>query len=131
MAVTIFVVRANITKEKEATFNKWYNEEHVPQLLRYNGAVSARRYRKILGNDKYEYMAVYEFASEEIFQRFQESPSGRLVLACIEPHCVPTDWQVVEMEALPGGTVGDFMTTAVLTVDPTTPVRRLDADRGQ
>jgi hypothetical protein len=73
MAVTIFVVRANITKDKEAAFNKWYNEEHVPMLLRYNGAVSARRYRKILGNDKYEYMAVYEFASEEVFNRFQES----------------------------------------------------------
>ncbi len=26
MAVTIFVVRATITKDKEAAFNKWYNE---------------------------------------------------------------------------------------------------------
>ena len=59
MAVTIFVVRATIIKDKEAAFNTWYNEEHVPQLLRYNGAVSARRYRKILGEDKYQYMAVY------------------------------------------------------------------------
>ena len=53
MAITIFVVRATITKDKEAAFNRWYNEEHVPQLLQYNGAVSARRYRKILGDDKY------------------------------------------------------------------------------
>lgn len=73
MAVTIFVVRATITKDQEAAFNRWYNEEHAPQLLRYNGAVSARRYRKILGEDKYQYMAVYEFASEEVFRRFQES----------------------------------------------------------
>ena len=73
MAITIFVVRATITKDKEAAFNKWYNEEHVPQLLRYNGAVSARRYRKILGDEKYEYMAVYEFASEAVFERFQQS----------------------------------------------------------
>jgi heme-degrading monooxygenase HmoA len=73
MAVTIFVVRATITKEQESAFNRWYNEEHVPQLLRYNGAVGARRYRKILGDDKYQYMAVYEFASEEAFRRFQES----------------------------------------------------------
>lgn len=73
MAVTIFVVRATITKDREAAFNKWYNEEHAPQLLRYNGAVSARRYRKILGEDKFQYMAVYEFASEDVFRRFQES----------------------------------------------------------
>ena len=73
MAVVIFVVRANVAKDKEAAFNKWYNEEHVPQLLRYNGAVSARRYRKILGDEKYEYMAVYEFASEAVFERFQQS----------------------------------------------------------
>jgi heme-degrading monooxygenase HmoA len=73
MAVTIFVVRATITKDQEAAFNRWYNEEHAPQLLRYNGAVSARRYRKILGEDKFQYMAVYEFASEEVFRRFEAS----------------------------------------------------------
>jgi len=73
MAITIFVVRATITKDKEGAFNTWYNEEHAPQLLRYNGAVSARRYRKILGDDKFQYMAVYEFASEDVFRRFQAS----------------------------------------------------------
>ncbi|HWE19717.1 MAG TPA: hypothetical protein VG758_21465 [Hyphomicrobiaceae bacterium] len=51
MAVIIFVVRANIAKEKEAAFNTRYNEEHVPQVLQYNGAVSVRRYRQILGED--------------------------------------------------------------------------------
>ena len=73
MAVVIFVVRANVNKDKEVAFNKWYNEEHVPQLLRYNGAVSARRYKKILGDEKYEYMAVYEFANEAVFAGFQKS----------------------------------------------------------
>jgi len=73
MAVVIFVVRANVNKDKEAAFNKWYNEEHVPQLLRYNGAVSARRYKKILGDEKYEYMAVYEFPNEAVFAGFQKS----------------------------------------------------------
>jgi antibiotic biosynthesis monooxygenase (ABM) superfamily enzyme len=73
MAVAIFVVRASIAKEKEAAFNRWYNEEHVPQVLQFNGAVGARRYRQILGEDKFQYMAVYEFASEEVFQRFMAS----------------------------------------------------------
>jgi hypothetical protein len=73
MAVVLFVVRATITKDKEAAFNKWYNEKHAPQVLQYNGAVSARRYKKILGDDKFQYMAVYELASEEVFKRFQQS----------------------------------------------------------
>ena len=73
MATVLFVVRANVAKDREAAFNKWYNVEHVSQLLRYNGAVSARRYKKILGDEKYEYMAVYEFANEAIFERFQQS----------------------------------------------------------
>jgi antibiotic biosynthesis monooxygenase (ABM) superfamily enzyme len=80
MAVTIFVVRATITKEKEAAFNTWYNEEHAPQVLQYNGAVSARRYRKILGEDKFQYMAVYEFASEAVFRKFMESDHLRTLV---------------------------------------------------
>ena len=80
MAVTIFVVRATITKDREAAFNKWYNEEHVPQVLQFNGAVSARRYKKILGEDKFQYMAVYEFASEATFKRFQESDHLRTLV---------------------------------------------------
>jgi antibiotic biosynthesis monooxygenase (ABM) superfamily enzyme len=73
MAIALFVVRATITKDKEAAFNKWYNEEHVPQVLQFNGAVSGRRYKKILGEDKFQFMAMYEFASEAAFKRFQES----------------------------------------------------------
>jgi hypothetical protein len=68
-------VRATITREREASFNKWYNEEHLPQVLRYNGAISGRRYRKVVGDDKYQYMAVYEFASEAVLQQFLKSPA--------------------------------------------------------
>jgi CBS domain-containing protein len=58
-------------------------------------------------------------------QRLQEMPDGKLVLACSEPHCVPTDWQIVELESLPGEAVRDFMTTAVVTAEPGTPVPEL------
>ena len=73
MAVGLFVVRATIDRDREAAFNKWYNEEHLPQVLRYNGAISGRRYRKIVSEDKYDYMAVYEFASEEVLRKFLHS----------------------------------------------------------
>jgi hypothetical protein len=86
MAVAIFVVRASITTDKEADFNKWYNEEHVPQVLQYNGAVSARRYKQILGDDKLEYMAVYEFASEEVFRRFMASDHLKTLIKDYDAH---------------------------------------------
>ncbi len=73
MATVLFVVKATITKEKEEAFNRWYNEEHVPMLLRFNGAVSARRYKAILGEEKFQYMAVYEMKDEATFQRLMES----------------------------------------------------------
>ena len=73
MAVVLLTVRATITPAKEEAFNRWYNSEHMAQLLQYRGAVSARRYKNILGDDKYRYMAVYEFESEETFAAFQES----------------------------------------------------------
>jgi hypothetical protein len=73
MATVLFVVKATIRKDQEDAFNRWYNEEHCPQLLRFNGAVSARRYKAIMGEDTYQYMAVYEFQDEPTFQRFMES----------------------------------------------------------
>ena len=73
MATALFVVRASIPKVREAEFNRWYNEEHCPQVLQYRGAVSARRYRALLGEDKYQYMAVYEFQDEATLERFLES----------------------------------------------------------
>jgi antibiotic biosynthesis monooxygenase (ABM) superfamily enzyme len=73
MAAVLLTVRATITADAEEAFNRWYEDEHCPQLLRYKGAVSARRYRKILGDDKYQYMAMYEFESEATFEAFQKS----------------------------------------------------------
>jgi hypothetical protein len=73
MTTVLFVVKATIAPEQEDAFNRWYNEEHCPQLLQFRGAVSARRYKALMGEDKYQYMAVYEFESEATFQRFLDS----------------------------------------------------------
>jgi hypothetical protein len=86
MAIGLFVVRATITAEQEARFNVWYDHEHVPQVLRYNGAVSARRYRKLAGNDRYQYMAVYEFASEQVLRDFLASDALKALRAEYDRH---------------------------------------------
>jgi hypothetical protein len=73
MATVLFVVKATIRKDQEEAFNRWYNEEHCPQFLRFQGAVSARRYKAIMGEDTYQYMAVYELQDEQTLQRLMDS----------------------------------------------------------
>lgn len=73
MSTVLFMVRATITAEREEAFNRWYDTEHCPQLLRYRDAVSARRYKAILGEDRFQYMALYEFQDQATFERFLES----------------------------------------------------------
>jgi uncharacterized protein DUF4286 len=86
MPTVLFVVKATITKERDAAFNRWYNEEHVPQVLQFPGAVSARRYRAILGEDRYQYMAVYEVQDEATFQRLMDSDHMKTLRAEYDAH---------------------------------------------
>lgn len=86
MAVTIFTVRATIDAEKEDAFNDWYNNKHVPEVLQFNGAISARRYKRIMGDEKYQYVAVYEFASQEVFEKFMASDNLKALKADYNAH---------------------------------------------
>ena len=69
----LFVVKAVPPKGKEAEFDRWYNEEHVPDVLKFPGLASARRYRALEGEDKHTVMAVYEMKDEATYKRFVAS----------------------------------------------------------
>jgi len=73
MATALFTVKATIAREREKAFNEWYNNEHVPDVRKFKGVISARRYRAILPEDKFQYVAMYEFESEETLQQFLKS----------------------------------------------------------
>ena len=79
MATVLFVVKATVPKGQEEAFNRWYDEEHIPLVLQYKGAVSARRYKAIMGEEKYQYMAVYEFKDEATFWRLMESEHFKML----------------------------------------------------
>lgn len=53
------------------------------------------------------------------FQVRRELSNGS-ALVCSEPNCVPTDWQIVEMDTHPTKVVRDIMTTTVVTTSATT-----------
>ena len=73
MATALFTVKSTITPEREKAFNEWYNHEHIPDLFKFKGVVSARRYKAIMPEDNFQYVAVYEFESEETLRQFLES----------------------------------------------------------
>ena len=68
----LMIVRVDISPEVEAEWNEWYDQVHLPEILKVTGFISGRRYRAVEGSPKY--MALYELESvnvltSEAFQR--------------------------------------------------------------
>ncbi len=62
----VFIVMAKVETGQEDAFNRWYDEDHMPKALnRFPGVISGRRYKITDGGDGYNYMALYEFESQE------------------------------------------------------------------
>jgi len=59
MAAQKLIVLSNPTSGKEAEFNDWYDNTHVPDVLDVPGVVRARRY-KVLSESEWSYAAIYE-----------------------------------------------------------------------
>jgi heme-degrading monooxygenase HmoA len=70
----IQVVAAESSPEKDAKFEKWYTEVHIPMLFKYEGVKEINRYR-LKGNDKQcsKYMTIYEFDNENDLAAFPKS----------------------------------------------------------
>lgn len=60
-----------------------------------------------------------------LFQRLHTTPAGSQSVICGEPQGIPTDWQMMEVEAHPHATVQDYMTTTLVTVSPESCVTEL------
>jgi hypothetical protein len=62
MANQLWVVASNPVEGREAEFNDWYDNVHVPEVCSLDGVVSATRYEIEDGNPSapHRYMAIYE-----------------------------------------------------------------------
>ena len=69
----LLTVRATITPEMEREFNEWYDNHHVPDMVRLSGCRSGTRYRVVDGDGSHQYMALYEFDDLETLERFRSS----------------------------------------------------------
>lgn len=64
----IYVVQMDIPEEYEVEFNRVYDSEHVPELVKVPGVRSGHRYKVDTStrSDTPRYMAIYELDSAEV-----------------------------------------------------------------
>jgi len=69
------IVAIDCQPEQEARFNKWYNEVHIPMLLKFDGMLGVTRYRLLGGSEgQAKYLAIYEFTDKTSLDAYQKSP---------------------------------------------------------
>ena len=60
----LYVVRLDANPENDKQFNEWYNNEHIPALLKVPGVISANRFTSLEGTPKY--IATYELDNPHV-----------------------------------------------------------------
>lgn len=66
----LFVVYTNAKDGRDDEFNEWYDNRHIPDVLKVPGVVSAKRY-VLSGFQRptphpYKYMAIYEIETDDL-----------------------------------------------------------------
>jgi uncharacterized protein (TIGR02118 family) len=70
-----YIVASQCQPENEEKFNKWYNEIHIPMLLKVKGLTKVTRYEIVNESEEFpKYLAVYEFENQKAFEAFKTSP---------------------------------------------------------
>ena len=57
---TILVVMMEVDQGHEEEFDRWYNDEHLPERLEIPGYVSARRFKLQEGEGVLDYLCIWE-----------------------------------------------------------------------
>ena len=71
----IHIVATQCQPEAEEKFNRWYNEVHIPLLLKFKGLKEVTRYRIIKeAEESPRYLAIYQFEKQKDYEAFESSP---------------------------------------------------------
>ncbi|MSO90603.1 MAG: hypothetical protein EXR01_03305 [Acetobacteraceae bacterium] len=71
MAKHVFVVFTNPVAGKDSTYNDWYTNQHLPDVLNVPGFVSAQRFKlsdtqRAAGPFPWQYMALYQIETDDL-----------------------------------------------------------------
>ncbi len=61
----LLMVYVDVAADVEEEFNRWYNEEHIPERLSIPGVLNAARYEAVRGGPKH--LACYELSEPEAY----------------------------------------------------------------
>jgi quinol monooxygenase YgiN len=75
----INIVATECAPKNDAKFNKWYNEVHIPMLMKNKGIKKVTRYRII--DEKPRFIAVYEYDTKEDLDNLSKSPEFQAAIA--------------------------------------------------
>ena len=72
MAKYVFVVFTEPVDGQEAEYNQWYSDVHIPDVLKLDGVVAARRFKLAAMNPPQDghpsYLALYEIETDDVSQ---------------------------------------------------------------
>lgn len=116
----LLLVFSDVAAEHDAEYNRWYNEEHIPERLSIPGVLDAARYRAVQGGPKY--LACYELESpdawhSEPWQRWLNNPtpwSRRMSPSVIGTEYVRNLYRRVHPARLPDDTAQAGMSPVIL-----------------
>jgi len=71
----INIIATQCQPEDEEKFNRWYDEIHIPLLLKFKGIKGVTRYKIINETEEYPtYLTIYEFESQKAYEAYETSP---------------------------------------------------------
>jgi len=74
------IVSTECAPDVDEKFNKWYNEVHIPMIMKYKGVKKVTRYKVIEpGQARPKYIAVYEYDNIEDLNGMMGSPEFKAV----------------------------------------------------
>jgi uncharacterized protein (TIGR02118 family) len=75
------IVATECPPEDDTKFNKWYNEVHIPMLIKYKGIKRVTRYKTTEEKGaRPKYLAIYEFDNIKELQGMTSSPELKAAL---------------------------------------------------
>ena len=82
MSYVLNIVATECKPEEAVRFNNWYNDVHIPLLMKYPGITKVTRYR-LQGESKgaASYLACYEFNTMEDVAGLQQSNEFKAAMA--------------------------------------------------
>ena len=94
----LHIVGTQCRPEDEARFNEWYNEVHIPMLLKFRGLKGAARYKIVYESNEYPtYLAIYHYENRQAYEESRSSPelaAAREELQVSWPNGLDSKWRV-------------------------------------